>query len=208
MDTESRETSTSIIRNDNRCTVTDNGSNYGNIVPNENMVPDEVIAENIPNENLNDKQLQLVEKLKPSFNSNFETFKLQTIEERVYTTKVNKKIQTDYLKAINIVAREYLTIIDNITFWDINLSIYTAAVTIKQELKDLKEINRNINAKNTSPRWVIKLEDSINRMRKEIGQIHTLINCKKSHSRHTNSVQNISCKRNMAIPQHVHLNMN
>ena len=31
MDTEYRETSASITRNDNRCTVTDNGNNYGNI---------------------------------------------------------------------------------------------------------------------------------------------------------------------------------
>ena len=107
-----------------------------------------------------------MEKLKPSFNSNFETFKLQTTEERVYTTKINKKIPTDYLKAINTVTREYLTSIDNITFWDINVSIYTTAVTIKQELNNLKEINRNINAKNTSPRWMIKFEDSINRSRK------------------------------------------
>ena len=140
MDTEYRETSTSISRNYNRCTVTDNGYNYGNIVPNENIVPDEVIAENIPNENLNYEQLQLVEKLKPSFNYNFEIFKLQTIEERVYTTKITKKIPTDCLKAINRIAREYLTNIDNITFWDLNVSIYTTAVTIKQELKDLKEI--------------------------------------------------------------------
>ena len=36
------------------------------IVPNKNIIPDEVIAENIPNENLNYEQLQLVEKLKPS----------------------------------------------------------------------------------------------------------------------------------------------
>ena len=123
-----------------------------------------------------------MEKLKPSFNKNFENFKLQTIEQRVYTTKINKKIPTDYLKAINTVAREYLANIDNITFWDINVSIYTTAVTIKQDLNDLKEINRNINAYNTSPRWMIKFEDYINRMRKEIGQIHTLINCIKSNT--------------------------
>ena len=123
-----------------------------------------------------------MEKLKPSFNKNFENFKLQTIEQRVYTTKINKKIPTDYLKAINIVAREHLGNIDNITFWDINVSIYTTAVTIKQDLNDLKEINRNINAYNTSPRWMIKFEDYINRMRKEIGQIHTLINCIKSNT--------------------------
>ena len=89
-------------------------------------------AENITNENLNDEQLQLVEKLKPSFNKNFETFKLQTIEQRVYTTKINQKIPNDYLKAIN-------TCIGNITFWDINVSIYTIAVTIKQDLNDLND---------------------------------------------------------------------
>ena len=44
-------------------------------------------------------------KVKPSFNKNFENFKLKTIEQRVYTTKIDKKIPTDYLKAINTVAR-------------------------------------------------------------------------------------------------------
>ena len=33
MDTENCETSTSITRKDNRCTVTDNGNSYGNILP-------------------------------------------------------------------------------------------------------------------------------------------------------------------------------
>ena len=80
MDTEYHGAPTSITRNDNLCTVTGNGNNYRNIDPNEKITPEEVIAENIPNENLNDKQLQLVEMLKPSFNKNFENFKLQTIE--------------------------------------------------------------------------------------------------------------------------------
>ena len=62
--------------------------------------------------------------------------------------KINKKIPTDYLKAINTVAREHLANTDNITFWDINDSIYSTAVTRKQDLNDLKEINRNINAYN------------------------------------------------------------
>ena len=127
MVTEDR-VSTSITRNGNLCTVTANGNNYRNIDPNENIAPEEAIAENIPNENLNDEQLQLVEKLKPSFNKNF---KLKTIEQGVYTTKINKKIPTDYLKVINTVAREHLANIDNITFWDINVSICTTAVTIK-----------------------------------------------------------------------------
>ena len=81
MDTKYREVSTSIARNDHLCTVTGNGNNYRNIDPNENIAPEEVIAENIPNGNLNDEQLQLVEKLKPSFNKNFETFQLQAIEQ-------------------------------------------------------------------------------------------------------------------------------
>ena len=123
-----------------------------------------------------------MEKLKLSLNNNFETFKLQTTEERVYTTKINKKVPTDYLKAINTVALEYLTSFGNTTFWDINVSVYTTAVTIKQELNNLKKINHNINDKNTFPRQMIKFEDSINRMRKEIGQIHKLINCKKSNT--------------------------
>ena len=86
--------------------------------------------------------MQLAEKLKLWFNKNFETFKLQAIEQRVYKTKLDKKIPTDYLKAINTVAREHLANVDNITFWEINVNIYTTGVTIKQDLNDLKEINR------------------------------------------------------------------
>ena len=80
MNTGYREASTSITRNDNLFTLAGNGNNYRNIDPNENIALEEVItADNIPNENLNEEQLQLVEKLKPSFNKNFESFKLQTI---------------------------------------------------------------------------------------------------------------------------------
>ena len=85
MDTEYREASTYITRNDNLCTVTGNGNKYRNTDPNETIAPEEVIAENIPNENLNDEQLQIVYSLKPSLDRNFETFKLRTIEQRVYT---------------------------------------------------------------------------------------------------------------------------
>ena len=70
----------------------------------------------------------------------------------MYTSKINKKIPTDYLKAIKTLAREHLANIDNITFWDINVSIYTTVVTIKQDQNDLKEINRNVNVYKTSPR--------------------------------------------------------
>ena len=58
MDTEYREASTSITRNDNLCTITGNRNNYRNIDPTENIAPEEVIDENIPNENLNEEQLQ------------------------------------------------------------------------------------------------------------------------------------------------------
>ena len=81
-----------------------------------------------------------MEKLKSSFNKNFETFKLQTIKQRVFTTQIDKEIPTDYLKAINTAAREHLANIGDITFWDINVSIYTTAVTIKHSLNDFKEI--------------------------------------------------------------------
>ena len=56
MDTEYREASSFITRNDNLCTVTDNRNNNKKIDPNENIAPEEVIADNIWNENLNDEQ--------------------------------------------------------------------------------------------------------------------------------------------------------
>ena len=64
MDTEYRETSASIARNDNRYTVRNNGNNYRNFVPNENFVPDEVISENIPNEKFRRRAITISGKVK------------------------------------------------------------------------------------------------------------------------------------------------
>ena len=89
MDTKHGETSTPINRNYDHCIVTDNGNIYGIIVPNENIVPQGAIIEKIPNDNLNDKQLQLVKKFKPSFNNSFEAFRLKAKEEQVHKTKIN-----------------------------------------------------------------------------------------------------------------------
>lgn len=74
----------------NHCIITNDGNNYENIVRNENTLSQEAITENIPNDNLSDKEFQFVEKLKPLFNNNFET-----IEDRVYVSKFYKNVPTN-----------------------------------------------------------------------------------------------------------------
>ena len=74
----------------NHCIVTNDGNNYENIVRNENTLSQEAITENIPNDNLSDKEFQFVEKFKPLFNNNFET-----IEDRVYASKFYKNVPTN-----------------------------------------------------------------------------------------------------------------
>lgn len=40
----------------NHCIITNDGNNYENIVRNENTLSQEAITENIPNDNLSDKE--------------------------------------------------------------------------------------------------------------------------------------------------------
>ena len=84
----------------------------------------------------------------------------------------------DYLKAANTLAKEHLNNLNDVTFWDLDVCIYTTAITVKQQLNDLKEININPTKRNTTPKWINHLEESINKVRKQIGQLQTVIKCK------------------------------
>ena len=55
--------------------------------------------------------------------------------------------------------------------------LYTSAVTVKEHLNDLKEIPKQ-RLKKASPKWLNSIKIKTTALRKKIGQLTTLINCK------------------------------
>ena len=75
---------------------------------------------------------------------------------------MNKKPSDGELKVIDAIIKTYfddLKYVHDITFDDINTVIYSAAVTIKEYLKDVKCIKRNPWNQNGYKIWIIKLND-------------------------------------------------
>ena len=69
-------------------------------------------------------------------------------------TDVNKAISNDVLLAINTIANRHFQNIDDLTFWEINVTLYAAAVSVKQYTNDLKHIEGEPIRKNSAPGWV------------------------------------------------------
>ena len=61
----------------------------------------------------------------------------------------------------------------------------------------MKETNYNASRKSTKPKWLIQLEVSINNVRKQIGQLTTVIEClnKGMFTKHQNRLKQIYTKK-------------
>ena len=128
---------------------------------------------------LSTTQEELLEVLRPIFERNYEIIKKQSIEERVYSTNCSKTLSDDAIKVISFISINKLNELIKPNFFDINV-LYTAAVTVNEHKGDLKE-NTNQRPKTYNPqKWIISIENKINKLRKTIGQLTTVINCKKT----------------------------
>ena len=136
----------------------------------DNIAVNDVLTHNnvvVDNPVLSEEQLKIIDLLEPIFKSNYETIKVKSLDNRVHTTDVNKAISNDVLLAINTVAKRQLQNIDDVTFWEINVTLYAAAVSAKQYTNDLKQIEREPIRKNSAPGWIKQLEHSIERIRRD-----------------------------------------
>lgn len=77
--------------------------------------------------------------MRNSFNDNYETLKEKSIEERVITTNTVKKIDKALLAMINDILNEHLKMKVEVNYWEIDVSLYTAAYTIKQYVGELPQ---------------------------------------------------------------------
>ena len=120
----------------------------------DNIGVNDVLTDNnvvVDNPVLSEEQLKIIDLLEPIFKSNYETIKVKNLDDRVHTTDVNKAILNDVLLAINTVANRHLQNIDDVTFWEINVTLYAAAVSVKQYSNDFKQIEREPIRKNSDP---------------------------------------------------------
>ena len=72
--------------------------------------------------------------------------------------------------------------IDDVTFWEINVTFYAAVVSVKQYTNDLKQIERERIRKNSARGWIKQVEDSTEHIRKEIAQLNVMTECKKTNT--------------------------
>ena len=68
--------------------------------------------------------MKIIDLLEPIFKSNYEKIKAKNLDNRVHTTDVNKAISNDVLLAINTAANRHLQNINDITFWEIKVTLY------------------------------------------------------------------------------------
>ena len=110
----------------------------------------------------------------------------KNIDEMTYLTRVNTKINDTLLKCVDDLSKEYLTSLDSPNYWDINVYLYSAAVTCLREVNQLRELNLT-NNKPKFPRWLAQLEESITCLRKTIRQLTVIVKCKQTN---TQNIQN------------------
>ena len=155
----------------------------------DNIAVNDVSTDNnvvVDNPVLSEEQLKIVDLRDPFFKSNYEIIKVKNFDDRVHTTDVNKAISNGVLLAINTIANRHLLNISDLKFWEVNVTLYAAAVLAKQYTANLKQIEHKPIRKNSAPGWIKQLEHSIKFIQKEIAQLIIMIECKKTktYSKH------------------------
>ena len=153
----------------NNCSETSNNSNSGSYEEWQSSL-----------EPLTITQRECFQTMKPLFEHNYETIKRQSVNERTFTTKIIKHPSDDILKVIDRLAKRKLSLIENPNYLDINVLLYTAAVTTKEYLNDLSKRYTEKTPKAKMPQWITNIEDKIIRIRRTIGHLTTIISCKKT----------------------------
>ena len=112
------------------------------------------------------------ESIREQFKINFETTLTGNLKDRQINTKLNKKLDKNIIIAVNDIAKEILESIESPNYHDINCLIYATAVTCKAYIQDIQQKPANQKESNTLPKWLHHLEQSINRVRKELNHIN------------------------------------
>ena len=116
--------------------------------------------------------------LKTRFDENYTKFHSMTLQQRPYSTRVGKKPPDLTVNIVESLAREHLSTISEPSYWDVNVSMYAATVTIKYHMNDLKEVNVKHETERQMPKWISQTEEKVGSLRKRIGHLDTVIKCR------------------------------
>ena len=114
------------------------------------------------------------------------------LRDRPYLTTVRKKITDGLQIMINDLGMQHSIKLENdkgmVSFWDINATIYVAAVTSQTILNDLR-IAKPVAERRVKLGWVRQLEHRIDSLRRKISQISVVLRCMEdgeftSHQKH------------------------
>ena len=119
--------------------------------------------------------------LRECFITNDNTSKEKSLDERTTATNINKNIDKTLYVTIDIIVKDHLESLELIDYWVLNVSVFTAAYTIKQYVGELKTTAPTQNKMKETPKWIKIFENSIENTRKFIGKLTTVIACKKSN---------------------------
>ena len=163
---------TSGESNNIEVTETIDGSNYTETPP----------LEQTCHVKLTDADNELIQTLQRRFFENIEKYKL--FENREQLTYVNKKPSDGELKVMDAITKTYfdnLKDVRDVTFDDINTAIYSAAVTMKEHLKDVKyaKVRKEGLAE---PKWIQNLDNKIKRLRRDISHTQLILSCSVNNS--------------------------
>ena len=97
---------------------------------------------------------------------------------------MNKKPSDGELKVTDAIIKTYFDNLRNVrdlTFDDINTVIYSAAVAMKEHLKDVKYAKVR-KGEPAEPKWIQNLDDKIKRLRRDITHTQLILPCSVNNS--------------------------
>ena len=118
------------------------------------------------------------DRVEATWNANMTDLYNLELRDRPYITKVRKKPNSELQVLINELGHRHLKKLEEdtgtVTFWDVNSTIYVAAITSQKVLNDLKAA-KPITHRQSKPGWIRQLEHRIDCIRRKISQISVVI---------------------------------
>ena len=130
--------------------------------------------------------------MKARWNENYNKYKDKPLHEREVHTKTDRNIPENDLKIVDKLVADFMEENlqkDGLSLWDLNVICYTSAVTILDNLGQLKTKKNTYTYR--KPGWQIQAETRISSMRKKLSPIDVVQKCETndSYTKHQHNIQ-------------------
>ena len=163
---------------DNDIKINNNADANHQISEQQNEHQHATIDHNTPEED-NTKETakddSIKEKFDIIFKRNYQNCVIEEIEQRTIPTKLDKKIDKNIIKVANELIENHLCSLEIISPCEKNCTIYCIAISCKEIIDDLP--TGEIQNKYNTPKWIVNLENSVERIRQEIAGTQVVIEC-------------------------------